>query len=95
MAANVRALRDAGAGAALARAAETGFLLCGRQDADAAVAWLHDIVKRLGVPRLAELGVDAVDVPAIAEQAQRSSSMKGNPVAFGVDQLAAILEAAL
>jgi alcohol dehydrogenase class IV len=95
MAANVRALRDAGAGAALDRAAETGLLLCGRQDADAAVEWLYDIVKRLGVPRLAELGVHAVDVPAIAEQAQRSSSMKGNPVALGADQLAAILEAAL
>jgi alcohol dehydrogenase class IV len=95
MAANVRALRNAGGGAALDRAAETAFLLCGRRDADAAVEWLHDIVKRLGVPRLGELGVDAGGVPAVAEQAQRSSSMKGNPVALAAGQLAAILEAAL
>ena len=37
----------------------------------------------------------AADLPAIAEQAQRSSSMKGNPVALGADQLIAVLTAAL
>ena len=56
----------------------------GRGDADAAVRWLRNTVERLGVPRLGELGVRAADLPAIADQAQRSSSMKGNPVALGV-----------
>jgi len=46
------------------------------------------------VPRLAGFGVRAADFPAIAGQAQRSSSMKGNPVALNVDQLISILDAA-
>ena len=95
MAANVRALRAAGPGAALDRVAETGRLLSGRPDADAAVEWLHGIVQRLGVPRLGDLGVSAGDLSAVAEQAQRSSSMKGNPVALSGDQLISVLDAAL
>lgn len=95
MSENVMALRarDPG-GPALQRAAETGRLLCGREDADAAVAWIAAVVERLGVPRLGALGVDAADLPAIAEQAQRASSMKGNPVPLSLEQLVAILEAA-
>lgn len=95
MGANVQALRAADLGhPALARAAETGLLLAGRADADAAVAWLHGIAARLGVPRLRDLGVSAADVAAIAAQAQRSSSMKGNPVALSDAQLIAIMDAA-
>jgi alcohol dehydrogenase class IV len=95
MGANVQALRAAGLGhPALERAAETGLLLAGRADADAAVAWLHDMAARLRVPRLGELGVNAADFAAIAAQAQRSSSMKGNPVALSDAQLVAILDAA-
>jgi alcohol dehydrogenase class IV len=95
MAANVEALRSrAAAGPALARAAETGRLLTGRADAGAAVAWLTGVTERLGVPRLGAFGVDAADLPAIAERAQRSSSMKGNPVALTTDELIAILRAA-
>ena len=98
MAANVRAMRgSAGAADALARAGEVGRLLLGRPDADAdaAVDWLGGIVERLRIPRLGDLGVAAADVRAIAEQAQRSSSMKGNPAALDAGQLIAILEAAL
>jgi alcohol dehydrogenase class IV len=96
MAANVRALR-AGARAAIERADEVGRLLAGEAgaDADAAVAWLGDIVERLHVPPLGDVGVSAADLTVIAEQAQRSSSMKGNPVALSVDQLISILDAAL
>ena len=95
MSANVTALRaSAPAGPALQRAAETGRLLCGREDPDAAVEWLAGLVERLGVPRLGALGVDAADLPAIAEQAQRASSMKANPVPLSSDQLIAILDAA-
>ncbi len=95
MAANVGALRNAGAHAALERAAETGQLLCGRPDADAAVEWLDGIVRRLGVPRLSDFGVGAADLPAVVEQARQSSSMKGNPVALSAGQLTSILDAAL
>jgi alcohol dehydrogenase class IV len=94
MAANVRALSDSGGTSALERAAETGWLLAGRRDADAAVGWLRAAVERLGVPRLGQLGVTASDVAAIAGQALRSSSMRGNPVALGEAQLSEILLAA-
>jgi alcohol dehydrogenase class IV len=98
MAANLRAMRGGGATPpALERAAEVGRLLLRKADADAeaAVAWLRDIVKRLGVPRLDEFGVAAADLPTIASQAQHSSSMKGNPVALSDGELISILEAAL
>jgi alcohol dehydrogenase class IV len=94
MAANVDAMRGGHAKTALDRVAEAGRILAGRSDADAAVEWLGGIVERLRVPRLGALGVDAAALPAIAEQAQRSSSMKGNPVALNAGQLLAILEAA-
>jgi alcohol dehydrogenase class IV len=93
-AANVRAMRESGMHAGLDRAAETGRLLAGEADPDAAAAWLVRSVERLGVLRLSELGVGVDDFPAIAEQAQQSSSMKGNPVALSSGQLIAILEAA-
>jgi alcohol dehydrogenase class IV len=98
MAANLRAMRGGGAAPpALDRAGEVGRLLLGKADADAdaAIAWLRDIVERLGVPRLGEFGVAAADLPTIAGQAQRSSSMKGNPVALSDGELLSTLEAAL
>jgi alcohol dehydrogenase class IV len=95
MAANVKALRRAAdEGPALDRAAEVGRLLAGREQADAAVAWLRETVERLGVPRLGAYGMAVADLPAVAEQALQSSSMKGNPVALAADDLIAILEAA-
>ena len=98
MAANVRGLRGGGGtGQSLGRADEVGRLLLGLGDgdADAAVTWLRNTVEGLGVPRLGELGVRVADLPAIADQAQRSSSMKGNPVALSASELIHILEAAL
>lgn len=95
MAANVRAMRDSGEASALERAAEIGRLLGGREDPEAAVDWLRATVDRLGVPRLGHLGVAPSDVAAIAGQALRSSSMRGNPVALGEAQLSEILLAAI
>jgi alcohol dehydrogenase class IV len=96
MAANVRALREgAGGDEALARASEIGRLLSGRADPDAAVAWLEAATAQLDVPRLGAHGITDRDLPAIAEQALRSSSMKANPVALTAGDLAGILAAAL
>ena len=95
MRANVAALREAGgAPPALGRAVEVGRLLAGHADADAAVEWLQGIKVRLRVPRLGALGLGAADIPAVASQAQRSSSMRGNPVALSDAQLEAILDEA-
>ena len=98
MAANLRAMGGhSGSAEALERADEVGRLLIGSASADAsaAVDWLLDITERLRVPRLGEFGVSAADLPAVAEQAQRSSSMKGNPVALSAPELNAVLAAAL
>ena len=98
MTANLRALHAAkGGDGAFARMGEVGRILTGRADAgaDDAVAWVVDTLRRLEVQPLSALGVTSTDLPAIAEQAQRSSSMKGNPVVLTADDLVAILTAAL
>ncbi len=53
-------------------------------------AWSAD----QGLPRLGAMGVAANDLPAIAEAAQASSSMKGNPVALSPAEIEALLRAA-
>ena len=98
MAANVRALRAGAAeNAALDRAAEVGRLLTGRADAsaDEGIAWIRETVAQTDIPRLSAHGLAPHDVPAIVEQAQRASSMKGNPVALATEDLIGILNAAL
>ena len=57
--------------------------------------WLHDLVDALDVPGLGTYGVRAEDVPMVVAQAQRASSMQGNPVALTADELAATLMQAL
>jgi alcohol dehydrogenase class IV len=98
MTANIRALRATGdGGGTLGRIAEVGRILTGRADAraDDAIAWITETVVRLDVQPLSALGVTSADLPALAEQAQRSSSMKGNPVALAPKDLVEILTAAL
>ena len=82
---------------ALARATEVARLLTGREDAttDEGVEWLAGMVPTLGVPTLAAWGVTAADLPAIIDQATRSSSMAANPVTLTPDELAAALTASL
>ena len=90
MAANVRALRGGRARARPSNAPTRSAACCSGgadADADAAVAMAPRHRRAAcGVPRLGDLGVRAADLPAIAEQAQRSSSMKGNPVALSVER---------
>lgn len=48
-----------------------------------------------GLPRLGEMGLATADIPAIAEAAVASSSMKANPVALSTQELIRILHAAV
>jgi alcohol dehydrogenase class IV len=59
------------------------------------VEWLAALVTDLGIPGLKVHGIVEEDAPAIAAQALRSSSMKGNPVALSLDDLTLIVQAAL
>lgn len=55
---------------------------------------LHNWSRRAGLPGLAALGVQPDAYRAVAEAAVTASSMRANPVALGVDDLIAVLEAA-
>lgn len=98
MAANVSALRERAPGhPSLCRYEEVARLLTGdaRASADEGVAWVRDLVADLGVPGLAAYGLDEATFDTLIPAAQRSSSMKGNPVALSDDELRAILARAM
>lgn len=97
-AANLRALRARAPGSpALARYAEAAHLITCAHDATPAdlVAWLHALVERLALPRLAAYGVTAADLPELVPLAQRASSMRGNPIPLTDAEVADILWQAL
>jgi alcohol dehydrogenase class IV len=52
-------------------------------------------VDELAIPKLSAYGVTGSDVPRIVEQAQRSSSMQGNPIALTEEELSEALSAAI
>ena len=94
MEANVAALRAGPPGhPALARYAEAAALLTGQPGAaiEDGVAWVRQTQAALAIPGLAAFGLAADQAADIAAQAQRSSSMRGNPVALSQDDLLAIL----
>jgi alcohol dehydrogenase class IV len=98
MAANVAALRArAPEHPALRRYDEVAQWLTGDAGAtaDQGVAWVRDLVTELGVPGLATYGLDETAFAMLIPAAQRSSSMKGNPIALTDDELRAILQQAL
>lgn len=95
---NVRALRArARSDSALARYDEVAQLLTGNANARAedGVAWLAELVEEIAIPRLGAYGVAHADIPRIAEQARRASSMQGNAIALTDDELAEVLNRAI
>ena len=95
MEANIGALRTVNAAhPSLERYAETGFLLTGDRDAMAAVRFVRSLCADLGVRGLGELGLDETMLDEAARKAADASSMKGNPVRLGHEELVAILRKA-
>jgi alcohol dehydrogenase class IV len=97
MEANVRALRSRKPGSAiLSRYDDVAQLLTGRTTATAAdgVAWVQDLSEALTVPSLTEFGLAERDFPDAVAKAQKSSSMKGNPIKLTDDELLEILKKA-
>jgi alcohol dehydrogenase class IV len=82
---------------ALERYEEIARLLTGRSSAGAeeGTEWIASMCSDLSVPSLATFGLTAQDLPAVVEKAQKSSSMKGNPIQLTAEELADILRAAL
>ncbi|MHC4604399.1 MAG: iron-containing alcohol dehydrogenase [Planctomycetota bacterium] len=95
--ANVQALqRRAADSPALARYDEIAQLLTGTTTAKAVdgVAWVQELCEALKVPPLTEFGLKEQDFPTVVAKAQKSSSMKGNPIILADDELMEILKRA-
>jgi alcohol dehydrogenase class IV len=95
---NVRALsrREPG-NPALMRFHEVASILTGDPSARAedGAAWIRNLCRQIDVPPLSAFGMKADDIPDIVFQAEQSSSMKGNPIAFKREEAEKILEVSL
>ncbi len=94
---NLRALRArAPESPALARFDEVARQLTGNPAARApdAVRWLHDLVRRLGIPSLGHYGLGPAHFEELTRAAQAASSMKSNPIALEPSEITSILEGA-
>jgi alcohol dehydrogenase class IV len=97
MAANIAALRARAPNhPALERYAAIAVLLTGREVARAedGVDWVRALCAELNVPSLRTWGISEADLPAVAEKAERASSMLANPLPLTGEELLAITRAA-
>ena len=80
----------------LQRYDEVAQLLTGRSTAGAsdAIEWLHQLCADLNVAPLSQFGFTTQDIPTVVAQAQKASSMKGNPIALTEEELQRILSKA-
>jgi alcohol dehydrogenase class IV len=95
---NVRVLQErATDSVALPRFDEIARILTGRNDALAAdgVRWIQDLCTHFALPGLSAYGLTREDLPAVAAQAQKASSMKGNPVGLRDEEVITVLEKAM
>ncbi len=96
--ANIIALQSRAADSpVLHRYAEVAQILTGRSTARAedAIGWLHDLCADLNVPPLSQFGISEADFPVIIAQAQKASSMQGNPIQLNALELREILHQAI
>jgi alcohol dehydrogenase class IV len=63
--------------------------------AEEGAEWIHALCSELSISPLSAFGVTERDVPAMVAQAQKSSSMRGNPILLSADELTNILMKAL
>jgi alcohol dehydrogenase class IV len=61
-------------------------------DLKACINYFENLCKKMRIPKLNEMGIEAKDFPQIIEKAKNSSSMKGNPVQLSEQDLFHILE---
>lgn len=98
MAANLRALRRRAPGSGtLSRYDNIARLVTGDSSAkaDDGVRWVNDLVRNLKVPPLRVYGIAEQHVGELVAKAGKASSMKANPIALEVKELAEILSGAL
>jgi alcohol dehydrogenase class IV len=98
MAMNISALqRRAPDSPSLARYEEVARIVTGRANATAAdgISWVQKTCAVLKLPPLSDYGITKADFQSLIEKAQKSSSMKGNPVQLTTAELTEILQQAL
>jgi alcohol dehydrogenase class IV len=91
---NLRALRArAPQSDALRRYQEVARMLTGRGEAspEDGIRWTRETCRELEIPPLAVYGVSERDVPELIREAQKASSMKGNPLVLEPDELEEVL----
>ncbi len=92
---NTSRLQQSGTNAsALDRYAEAARILVDSPDAtiEDGARWIESLCTTLQIPPLSTLGVDREDLSACVAKAEKSSSMKGNPVQLTEAELMTILE---
>jgi alcohol dehydrogenase class IV len=62
--------------------------------AEDGIEWIRSMNSRLAMPKLSVFGFTEKDMPATVAQAQKASSMKGNPITLTTDELTRILTSA-
>jgi len=98
MEANIRALRERDPQSpALDRYEEVARRLTGQPIACAAEGadWVRDLCCALQIPPLSGYGLTPGDLPPVAAQSRKASSMKGNPIALTEEELIGILMSSL
>jgi alcohol dehydrogenase class IV len=98
MDANRRILKTcAEASPALPRYDEVARLLTGMPSAQAeqGIEWIRSKCVEFSIRRFSSFGLREEDLPAVAAQARKASSMRGNPVALTEEELIDILKEAL
>jgi alcohol dehydrogenase class IV len=98
MTANITALRarEPRQGS-LGRYREIARILTGDSAAHAedGVEWVRTLTRRLSIPSLSVYGISSRDVTPLAEKAERTSSMKANPIALTAAELKLVVETSL
>jgi len=95
---NIRALRSrAPQSPALTRYEEIARLVTGHSQAipEDAARWVTDLCRRLEIPPLRAYGVTGTHVTDLVENAARTSSMKGNPIALTPEEMREVMSAAI
>jgi alcohol dehydrogenase class IV len=94
MRANLQALEArASRSGALQRYSEVARILTGNPSASATdgVLWVERLCADLRIPSLSKFGLHEAAFPAIAAQAAKASSMKGNPIELTGDEIISVL----
>ena len=96
MLANLTALRArAPDHPSLPRFTDLAIALTGREPAEAeeGIAWVAQLARDLGIPRLSQLGLEERDVDLLVERTAVASSTKGNPIVLTPEELKGIVRA--